>query len=246
MLTGLGSVLLARSWTVSGSFSLRFARVLSVGLSLGSSALRSVRLSPAFFTTTASADFCRALARQISPSKVSNVWTRRSRALPLASFGDGWISYSLAYSSPASGLTARSCSYDRVFAMASFSSVPRGLCLAFSLRLLSLLPVNSFHLTTMGPCGAGSVNRPGLLARVNPEGLKAGNAQNKWFALKLRGDRIPDDFISIVAQISLAQLRSLTICNLLPAGKGFSLAPFQGAPLGGVRFPGLNPRAEWR
>src|ERR1700745_1784630 len=37
---------------------------------------RSFRLSPAFFTTTASADFCRALARQISPSKVSTVSTR--------------------------------------------------------------------------------------------------------------------------------------------------------------------------
>src|SRR6202040_4086473 len=40
------------------NFSLRFSRVLSAGLSLGSSALRSFRLSPAFFTTTASADFC--------------------------------------------------------------------------------------------------------------------------------------------------------------------------------------------
>ena len=52
------------------------SRVLPAGLSLGSLALRSFRLSPAFFTTTASADFCRALARQISPSKVSNVSTR--------------------------------------------------------------------------------------------------------------------------------------------------------------------------
>ena len=54
----------------------------------------------------------------------------------------------------ASDLAAVSCSYDRVFAMASFSSEPRGLCLAFSLRLLSLLPVNSFHLTTLDPCRA--------------------------------------------------------------------------------------------
>jgi hypothetical protein len=51
------------------------SRVLSAGLSLGSLALRSFRLSPAFLTTTASADFCRALARQISPSKVFNVST---------------------------------------------------------------------------------------------------------------------------------------------------------------------------
>ena len=34
------------------------SRVLPAGLSLGSLALRSFRLSPAFFTTTASADFC--------------------------------------------------------------------------------------------------------------------------------------------------------------------------------------------
>ena len=52
------------------------SRVLPAGLSLGSLALRSFRLSPAFFTTTAAADFCRALARQISPSKVSTVSTR--------------------------------------------------------------------------------------------------------------------------------------------------------------------------
>jgi len=52
------------------------SRVRSAGLSLGSLALRSFRLSPAFLTTTASADFCRALTPQISPSKVFNVSTR--------------------------------------------------------------------------------------------------------------------------------------------------------------------------
>ena len=37
------------------------------------------------------------------------------RALPQGSFGDGWISRSLARLSPTCGLTARSCAYGRVF-----------------------------------------------------------------------------------------------------------------------------------
>jgi len=47
-----------------------------VGLSLGSSALRSCRLSPAFFATMASADSCPALTVQVSPSKVFKLSTR--------------------------------------------------------------------------------------------------------------------------------------------------------------------------
>ena len=112
-----------------------FSRVLSVGLSLGSLALRSFRLSPAFFTTTASADFCAALTSQSSPSKVFNVSTRIAGLylLPLSvTVGFRWL---LAHSSPASGLSARSSSCDRVFANASFSSVPRGSVPCLSLRL---------------------------------------------------------------------------------------------------------------
>jgi hypothetical protein len=46
---------------------------VTVGLSLGSSALRSAGLSPSFFATTASADFSTVLAAEISPSKALNL-----------------------------------------------------------------------------------------------------------------------------------------------------------------------------
>ncbi len=64
----------------------------------------------------ASADFSQALTREISPGKVPRLSARAARALPDASFGDRWISRSLARSSPAPGLTACSCSCGRAFA----------------------------------------------------------------------------------------------------------------------------------
>lgn len=45
-------------------------RMVGQWLSLGSSALRSFRVSTDLFTTTASADFSTALAAEISPGKV--------------------------------------------------------------------------------------------------------------------------------------------------------------------------------
>ena len=135
-----------------GLFSLRFSRVLSVawfflvfwpfapsGFHRLSSLLRPLLTS------------ARTLARQISPEGVQCFDPCR-RALPLAAFGDGWISCLLAHSSPASGLSARRAPPTIVsLLIASFSSVPRGPAPCFSLRLLSRLPVNSFHLTTLNP-----------------------------------------------------------------------------------------------
>jgi hypothetical protein len=42
--------------------------------------------------------------------------------VPDASFGNGWISCSLAHSSPTPGLTACSCSYGRAFATRFFQA----------------------------------------------------------------------------------------------------------------------------
>jgi hypothetical protein len=74
------------------------------------------------------------------------------------------------------------------------------------------------------------------------EGLNPGNAQNGWL---LKGDRIPDEF----AHPSLREMR-VRNCEVLAIGpyfrvaNRFDLAPFQGAPIWGGRFPGLKPWAE--
>jgi len=60
------------------------------------------------------------LSRARSPRVRTCTFDPCRQALPGASFGDCWISRSLARSSPAPGLTACSCSYGRVFATPCF------------------------------------------------------------------------------------------------------------------------------
>ena len=60
------------------------------------------------------------LSRARSPRVSACTFDPCRQALPGASFGDCWISRSLARSSPAPGLTACSCSYGRVFATPCF------------------------------------------------------------------------------------------------------------------------------
>lgn len=70
------------------------------------------------------------------------------QALPDTSFGDGWISRSLARSSPASGLTACSCSYGRVLATPCFQLGLAASTLGFATLLVTfrgyLLPGNKY------------------------------------------------------------------------------------------------------
>jgi hypothetical protein len=89
-----------------------------------SSALRSFRLSPAFFTTMASADFPMSLNAGISLGQC--------RPFPFVPSGstcsvnDSWASRVLVCSPPVTRLTARSCSYGRRFALGPFTWVPCG------------------------------------------------------------------------------------------------------------------------
>jgi hypothetical protein len=53
-----------------------------------------------FSATTASADFSPMLIREISPGKVLKLSARAVRLYPMRSFGNSWISCSLAHSSP--------------------------------------------------------------------------------------------------------------------------------------------------
>jgi len=67
----------------------------------------------------ASADSSRALTPEVSPSKVSAL-SQRAVWLYLMRLGGSWTSPFLASSSPASGLSASSCSYGRSFALRFF------------------------------------------------------------------------------------------------------------------------------
>ena len=83
---------------------------------MGSSALRSFRVSPAFFTTMASADSSLALTREASPGKVHGLSARAVRLYPMRlSVTVGFRVLSHAYR-PHRRLTACSCSYGRAFA----------------------------------------------------------------------------------------------------------------------------------
>jgi hypothetical protein len=74
---------------------------------------------PAFFATTASADFSPALTAEISPGKVQNLFPRADR-LYLVRLGDLGASLLPASLPPAPGLAAGSCSYGREFAIRFF------------------------------------------------------------------------------------------------------------------------------
>ena len=115
---------------------------------------------PAFFATTASADFSPALPEEISPGKVQNLSPRAARLYRLR-LDDLWASLFRASLPPAPGLTASSCSYGRRFATRFFqlhlAVTPCG-----SLRLPSSAPVGSFHPTRFCPCWAHWCRPPGL------------------------------------------------------------------------------------
>ncbi len=159
--TRLGSVLLGSLLVGFRKLLAPLSRVPLVGLSLGSLALRSFRFSPALFTTTASADSCRALAPQLSPSKVFNVSTRVAGLYLLRlSVTVGFRGFQHTYRPQAASLPVRVPTIVSLL-NASFGSEPRGPVPCFSLRLLSRLPVNSFLLTTLNPCRAHWIDRPG-------------------------------------------------------------------------------------
>ena len=74
---------------------------------------------PAFFATTASADFSAILTAEISPGKVQNLSPRAVWLYPLR-LDDLGASLFFASSPPALGLAASSCSYGRWFAIRFF------------------------------------------------------------------------------------------------------------------------------
>ncbi len=142
-----------RSSTVSEDFSLRSLPEF-VGWSLGSSALRSCRLSPAVFATMASADSCPALTVQVSPSKVFKLSTRFVRLyLLLLSVTLGFRVCLHTHRQQAASLPVRVPTTVSLL-IASFGSLTSRPRPCFSLRLLSLLPINSFHLISLNPCRA--------------------------------------------------------------------------------------------
>jgi hypothetical protein len=74
---------------------------------------------PAFFATTASADFSSNRFEEISPGKVQNLFPRAAWLYRMR-LDDFWASLFSASLPPASGLTASSCSYGREFAFRFF------------------------------------------------------------------------------------------------------------------------------
>src|SRR5690606_19031143 len=82
------------------------------------------RVSPGFFTTTASADSCRALARQASPGKARELSTRAVRLYPMRLSVTVGFCVSQHAHRPHRGLAACSCSYGRVFASSFFRAEP--------------------------------------------------------------------------------------------------------------------------
>ena len=86
---------------------------------------------PAFFATTASADFSSALAEEISPGKVQNL-SPRADWLYLMRLDEPWASLFPASLPPAPGLTASSCSCGKRVCYALLSASPRGYALRFA------------------------------------------------------------------------------------------------------------------
>ena len=78
------------------------------------------------------------LSRARSPRVRTCTFDPCRQALPGASFGDCWISRSLARSSPAPGLTACSCSYGRVSATPCFQLGLAASTLGFATLLVTL------------------------------------------------------------------------------------------------------------
>ena len=78
------------------------------------------------------------LSRARSPRVRTCTFDPCRQALPETSFGDGWISRSLARSSPVSGLTACSCSYGRVLASPCFQLGLAASTLGFATLLVTL------------------------------------------------------------------------------------------------------------
>ena len=78
------------------------------------------------------------LSRARSPRVRTCTFDPGRQALPGASFGDCWISRSLARSSPAPGLAACSCSYGRVFATPFFQLGLTASTLGFATLLVTL------------------------------------------------------------------------------------------------------------
>jgi hypothetical protein len=99
---------------------LLYLGALSIALFLVSSALRSLRLSPAFFATMASADSLPALTGKVSPGKVTGLSAHAAGLYPPRFFDSLRTSRSLARSSPVAGLSVRSSSCGRAFAFRCF------------------------------------------------------------------------------------------------------------------------------
>ena len=78
------------------------------------------------------------LSRARSPRVRTGTFDPCRQALPDTSFGDGWISRSLARSSPVSGLTACSCSCGRVLATPFFQLGLAASTLGFATLLVTL------------------------------------------------------------------------------------------------------------
>jgi hypothetical protein len=130
--------------------------VLPLAPLLVSAALRSFRLSPALFATTAFADFPAPLRAWTSPGKAPEL-SPRAVGLYHPRFFDSLRTLpSLAGSSPVAGLAARSCSYGRGFAFRFFqlrlAVTPCGSATVAAIGSDDLLPCHKFKpmLGTLG------------------------------------------------------------------------------------------------
>ncbi len=105
------------------------------------------------------------LSRVRSPRVRTDTFDPCRQALPDTSFGDGWISRSLARSSPVPGLTACSCSCGRVLATPFFQLGLAASTLGFATLLVTLrgyLLSGNKYMPMSGTLGWGDEGTPTL------------------------------------------------------------------------------------
>ena len=129
-------------------------------LSLGSLALRSSDVSTSLFTTMAAADSSYALASEASPGKVYDLSARAARLYTTRlSVTVGFCARSHAHRTRYASLPFHVLTAVPLLRPSFELKISRSLPW-LSLRLSSLFPVISFHLTRSYPCRAHERGRP--------------------------------------------------------------------------------------
>ena len=145
---------------VSPAFTPQFGKMVDRLLSLGSLALRSSDVSTSLFTTMAAADSSYALASEASPGKVYDLSARAARLYTTRlSVTVGFCARSHAHRTRYASLPFHVLTVVPLLRPSFELKISRSLPW-LSLRLSSLFPVISFHLTRSYPCRAHERRRP--------------------------------------------------------------------------------------